>query len=72
MKQLKSAMLEIEQLMAPALDNAQMGRLRAVLEHCLFDIDGSALGGEDLDNDAYLDVFLKAKRLEGCSERTIG
>ena len=72
MKQLKSAMLEIEQLMAPALDNAQMGRLRAVLEHCLFDIDGSTLGGEDLDNDAYLDVFLKAKRLEGCSERTIG
>lgn len=72
MKQLKSAMLEIEQLMAPALDNAQMGRLRAVLEHCLFDIDDVGLGGDELDNDAYLDAFLKAKRLEGCSERTIG
>ena len=72
MKQLKTAMLEIEQLMAPALDNAQMERLRAVLEHCLFDIDDSTYGAESLDNGAYLDTFLKAKRLEGCSERTIG
>lgn len=72
MQQLKSAMLEIEQLMAPALDNAQMERLRAVLEHCLFDIDGTAFGNDELDNDRYLDMFLKAKFLEGCSERTIG
>ena len=71
MQHIKTAMLEIEQLMAPALDNAQMERLRAVLEHCLFDIDEDG-PGEQLDNPAYLETFLKAKRLEGCSERTIG
>ena len=72
MQQLKTAIIEIEQLMAPVLDNAQMERLRVVLEHCLFDIDGTAFGSEEMDNGGYLDVFLKAKRLEGCSERTIG
>lgn len=72
MKQLKSTMLEIEQLMAPALDNAQMERLRVVLEHCLFNIDAEVLGSDKLDNGEYLDVFIKAKRLEGCSDRTIG
>ena len=71
MQQLKSAMLEIEQLMVPVLDNAQMERLRAVLEHCLFDIDEMPIGAAALSNDEYLDMFLKAKRLEGCSDRTI-
>lgn len=71
MQRLKNAMLEIEQLMVPVLDNAQMERLRAVLEHCLFDVGGTNLGSEELGNEAYLDKFLKAKRLEGCSERTI-
>ena len=72
MKQLKSALLEIEQMMAPALDNAQMERLHVVLEHCLFEIDDLVFESEGLDNGAYLDSFLKAKRLEGCSERTLG
>lgn len=72
MQQLKSAMLEIEQLMVPVLDNAQMERLRAVLEHCLFDAERLPLGRDDMENGDYLDLFLRAKRLEGCSERTIG
>lgn len=72
MKQLKFAMLDIEQLMAPELDNAQMERLHAVLEYCLFNVEDVAHGTEMVDNGVYLDTFLKAKRLEGCSDRTIG
>ena len=61
---------EIERLMAPILDGMQMRHLHAVLLSCL---------AEGTSNDAHapcgvgghLAGFLSAKRLEGCSERSL-
>lgn len=63
---------EIERLMASSLDGAQMKRLHVVLSHCLIDENDfpSALGKYGT-NDGLLEAFLGAKRLEGCSERSI-
>ena len=60
----------ITRLMLPHLNAAQSRQLEKVLSHCLF--DESALADNSVElNDSYLDRFLSAKRLEGCSERTI-
>lgn len=58
------------------LDNAQMKQLHAVLEHAFFNKSVSetdpAEAVEHESNDlALLDMFLAAKRVEGCSEKTI-
>ena len=56
--------------MLPHLNAAQNRQLEKVLSHCLF--DESTLVNDSVEqNDSYLDRFLSAKRLEGCSERTI-
>lgn len=60
----------ITRLMLPHLNAAQNRQLEKVLSHCLF--DESTLVNDSVEqNDSYLDRFLSAKRLEGCSERTI-
>lgn len=60
----------ITRLMLPHLNAVQNRQLEKVLSHCLF--DESALAYNSVEqNDSYLDQFLSAKRLEGCSERTI-
>lgn len=61
---------EIEHLMAPILDGMQMRHLHAVLVSCLGEGDAIATSiqcniGEQIDG------FLAAKRLEGCSERSL-
>lgn len=67
---------EIEQSMMPHLNNAQMKQLRMALEHafynkCVTELDPSE-AVEDTSNDlALLDMFLAAKKVEGCSEKTI-
>lgn len=55
---------QIETLMAESLDNSQMERLHHVLIQTLFECDDSA------DKD-YLSAFVAAKRVEGCSDKTI-
>lgn len=67
---------EIEQSMLAYLDNAQMKQLHATLEHAFFNKTVSesdaAEAAENGANDlALLDMFLAAKRVEGCSEKTI-
>ena len=67
---------EIEQSMLSHLDNAQMKQLHLALEHAFFNKTVSecdaANAAEDESNDlALLDMFLAAKRVEGCSEKTI-
>ena len=54
----------IEQQMLPFLDNSQMKQLHVVLTTC---IQEPAL---ETDTD-HVQLFLAAKRVEGCSERTI-
>lgn len=67
---LEKAANDIARLMLPHLNAAQNRQLEMVLSHCLF--DETALVKDSVEqNDSYLDRFLSAKRLEGCSERTI-
>lgn len=68
---LDKASQEICRLMLPHLDPKQCKMLRRVLYYCLFDEKSlSDYEGRDADN-AHLDSFINAKRLEGCSERTL-
>lgn len=65
---------EIEQSMLSHLNNAQMKQLHSALEHAFFnkavsEVDPSE--SEDSNDLALLDMFLAAKRVEGCSEKTI-
>lgn len=66
---------EIEQGMLEVLDNAQRAQLHRVLEHALFGAvvarDESAGAVPEVPNDTVAERFYEAKRLEGCSERTI-
>lgn len=64
---------EIEQRMLKHLDNAQLKELRFVLEQLFSDIEVS----QSVDNDTtatnqeLLSAFLSAKRIEGCSEKSL-
>ena len=66
---------EVEQGMLEVLDNAQRAQLHRVLEHALFGAtvvrDASVRREPEFPNDKIAERFYEAKRLEGCSERTI-
>lgn len=67
---------EITRQMLPYLDNAQMEHLMEVLQHCLWtvEITETAEGGiseTKETNPDLLAMFLSAKRVEGCSEKTL-
>lgn len=62
--------------MLPHLDNAQMEILQETLQHCLWGVEiveNETLTErkEKYSNIELLDMFLSAKRVEGCSEKTI-
>ena len=65
-------MEEIVQQMLPHLDNAQLQKLQEVLEYSLYnyEISGKASETED-DSQKLIDSFVYAKRIEGCSEKTL-
>ena len=58
--------LEIEQAMLPYLNNLQMEKLHRALNHVLAD----TASPQDDDPD-LLPVYIAAKRVEGCSEKTL-
>ena len=58
--------LEIEQAMLPYLNNLQMEKLHQTLVHVLTDASPS----DDDDRD-FLPIYIAAKRVEGCSEKTL-
>lgn len=66
-------MNEILQGMAQELDNAQMHKLQQALEHALFHykISEGNVPNNEQENSQYVDAFIAAKRIEGCSEKTI-
>ena len=64
----KAKIQQIENMMAGSLDAGQYELLHAVLRHCLDD-DNATKGAAS--NDKMLEAFFSAKRLEGCSERSI-
>ena len=66
---------EIQSSMANLLTNTQLDELRRVLTHKLHDLEireNRTLSHNDIsDNDELLDVFISAKRIEGCSEKSL-
>ena len=64
---------EVVQQMLPHLDNAQMQQLQKVLENALFgcEITAQSEKNETDDNPKLIDSFVSAKRIEGCSEKTL-
>lgn len=69
-------MSDITREMLPFLNNAQMLKLQEVLAHCFWGIE-VVQGSETLkpeserSNEEYLEMFITAKRIEGCSEKTL-
>ena len=64
---------EVVQQMLPHLDNAQMQQLQKVLENALFGckITAQTEKKDTDDNPKLIDAFVSAKRIEGCSEKTL-
>jgi site-specific recombinase XerD len=64
---------EVLQGMIPHIDNAQLQKLQQILEYTLFEytITNNCKGNVNEDNAKLVEAFLAAKRVEGCSEKTI-
>ena len=64
---------EVMQQMLPHLDNAQMQQLQKTLENALFgcEITVQIEKKDTDDNPKLIDAFVSAKRIEGCSEKTL-
>ena len=64
---------DILQRMLPFLDNAQMKQLRQALESALvrYDVSEAALNPEENDSADLIATFIAAKRIEGCSDKTL-
>ena len=63
---------EIEQKMAKILNNEQKEKLKEVLLYTFYDIEVTKKK-DTLNEDTtdYAQLFISAKRIEGCSERTL-
>ena len=66
---------QIVREMLPSLNNAQMGQLQKVLEKAFSRYDVIENSSAELEgqqtNEKLIELFLAAKRVEGCSEKTI-
>ena len=66
-------MTEVMQHMLSYLDNAQMKQLRQVMEHalCRYNVTELEMKQEEDDSNNLIARFIAAKRIEGCSEKTL-
>ena len=63
---------EIEQKMASILNNEQKEKLKEVLLYTFYNIEVTSIKDELVeDTTDYSKMFIAAKRIEGCSERTL-
>lgn len=64
---------DVVQQMLPHLDNVQLKQLQKVLEHTLFGCEITRQDEKEATNDnpKLVDDFVAAKRIEGCSEKTL-
>ena len=64
---------DVVQQMLPYLDNVQLKQLQKVLEHTLFFCEITKQHEKETTNDnpKLIDDFVAAKRIEGCSEKTL-
>ena len=65
--------MEVMQKMLPYLDNAQLKQLRQTMEQTLyrFNVTEENFGLEEEKNTDLITLFITAKRIEGCSEKTL-
>lgn len=66
-------MTEVMQQMLPCLDNAQLKHLKRVMEKTLFRYEVVESQGDIVEDDSekLIAMFISAKRIEGCSEKTL-
>ena len=66
-------MTEIMQQMLAYLDNAQLKKLKQVMEQTLYSYEmiGMNIKPENDDSCELIEKFIAAKRIEGCSEKTL-
>ena len=66
-------MTEVMQQMLPYLDNAQLKQLRQVMEQALyhFEVTDTKAKAEEDDSNNLIAMFIAAKRIEGCSAKTL-
>ena len=64
---------EVMQQMLPYLDNAQLKKLEQVIEQalCHYEVIGLEIETEEDDSKKLIGMFIAAKRIEGCSEKTL-
>ena len=64
---------EIINAMLPSLNNGQLKKLKDVLEVNLYNVAIVTRKDEENEQETqdYLEIFLSAKRIEGCSEKTL-
>lgn len=62
---------DVIQGMLPYLNNAQGEKLREVLQFSLASYDIKEKEKQDDDEENFVELFLSAKRIEGCSEKTL-
>ncbi|MDD7347917.1 MAG: tyrosine-type recombinase/integrase [Clostridiales bacterium] len=63
---------DIVQGMLPYLSNAQTEKLQEVLQHTLFNCDVTlSEKSKDISGENLVESFLSAKKIEGCSEKTL-
>ena len=63
---------DVVQAMLPFLNNAQTERLQEVLQHTLFDYEVTKIESDkEISEQNYMELFLAAKRIEGCSEKSL-
>lgn len=71
----EQVILNIMQEMLPYLDNAQLLQLQKALEHSLWNVEiKESVETEkniQMNNNELLTAFITAKRIEGCSEKTL-
>ena len=65
--------MEIVQQMLLYLDNSQLQRLRQTLEGVLhrYDVFEATAAAKEDDSNSLIERFIVAKRIEGCSEKTL-
>ena len=75
MKMKDKLITEIQSSMASILNMAQLNELRRVLTHSLHNVDitesQNPIQKEIIDNEGLVNVFISAKRIEGCSEKSL-
>lgn len=68
----QNLMNEVIQGMLPFLNNGQMERLQEVLQHTLFNYKAVENdSNKELSEQNLVELFLAAKRIEGCSEKSL-